>query len=220
VRQPVPRWHDFAQSISGAPAGVVDLSITPAEPSRMIIVARALLRALKLALEAAALLTLLALFFVRVPQIAGRSMEPQLRAEEHVLINTLAYDFRIGGGDRPLFDAKLQDIRRGDVIAFDHALDGIHRVYVKRVIGLPGDSIAIANGIVSIDGAALRETSRVARDATNMPMLHVPAGAYFVLGDNRGDSDDSRMFGAVPRAAVIGRAALVVWPLNRAGPIR
>ena len=220
MRQPVPRWHDFAQTPPGAPIGVVDLSITPAEPTPAIRIARALWRALKLALEACALVALLLLFFVRVPQVAGRSMEPQLRADEHVLINTLAYDFRVGGFDRPFIDVRLHPIKRGDVIAFDHATDGVHRIYVKRIVGLPGDTVAVTGGVVSIGGIVQRDAPSVERDRTAMAPQRVAADAYFVLGDNRGESDDSRKFGAVPRLAVIGRATLIVWPLNRAGSIR
>ena len=182
--------------------------------------ARGLWRALKLALEACALLALVLLFFFRVPQVAGRSMEPQLRADEHVLINTLAYDFRVSGQDRALLDIRLHPIQRGDVIAFDHAVDGVHRVYVKRIVGLPGEIVAIASGSVAINGVVQPDVRGVERDRTSFAARHVPGDAYFVLGDNRGESDDSREFGPVPRAAVIGRAASIVWPLNRAGPIR
>ena len=220
MRQPVPQWHDFAQTPPGAPSGVVDLSITPAEHSPAIRIARLAWRALKLALEAGALVALVALFFVRVPQVAGRSMKPQLRSDEHVLIDTLAYDFRIGGRDQPLLDVRIHSIKRGDVIAFDHAIDGVHRIYVKRIVGLPGDNVAVTGGVVSINGVVQREAAGVERDHTTISPQRVAADAYFVLGDNRGESDDSREFGAVLRGAVIGRAALIVWPLNRAGPIK
>lgn len=220
MRQPVSRWHDFAQTVSGTPTGVVDLSVSPTEPSAAVLIARASWRALKLALEACALIALVLLFFVRVPQVAGRSMEPQLRADEHVLINTLAYDFRVGGQDRPLLDFRTHPIQRGDVIAFDHAVDGVHRVYVKRIVGLPGEIVTIASGAVSINGLIQIDARGVERDRTSLPARRIPSDAYFVLGDHRGESDDSREFGAVPRSAVIGRAASIVWPLNRAGPIR
>jgi len=220
VRQPAPRWHDFARTVSGAPAGAADHSITPTELSPALRAARVLWRALKVVLEACALFALLLLLFVRVPQVTGMSMEPQLRANEHVLISTIAYDFRVGWQDRALLDIRLHPIARGDVIAFEHAVGGSPRVYVKRVIGLPGDVVRISAGSVTIDGVAQRDALGVARDRTEMPAQRVPADAFFVLGDNRGESDDSRAFGAVPRGAVIGRANLVVWPLNRARKIR
>lgn len=181
---------------------------------------RTLTRVAKLTLEAAALIVLVLLFFVRVPQVSGHSMEPQLRAGEHVLINTLAYGFRAGDGVRPLIEIPFRPIARGDVIAFVHTSDDSRAVYVKRVIGVPGDRLVIEHGVVWLNGSRLDEPYLSLRDASGAPATIVPRGAFFVLGDNRGESDDSRAFGAVPESAVIGRAALVVWPLNRAGPIR
>jgi signal peptidase I len=173
-----------------------------------------------LALEATALIILVLLFFVRVPQVSGHSMEPQLRADEHVLINTLAYAMRLGDGDRPLVDFSFHPIARGDVIAFVHASDDGRAVYLKRVVGVPGDRVNIEHGVVWVNGARLDEPYVSLRDGAGLPATTVPHNAFFVLGDNRGESDDSRAFGAVPESAVIGRAAFVVWPLNRAGPIR
>jgi signal peptidase I len=181
---------------------------------------RALVRAAKLAAEAAALAVLLALFFVRLPQVSGHSMESQLRSGEHVVINTLAYDLRVGGGDRPLFDHALYPIERGDVVAFIHTGADGEQVYLKRVIGVPGDTVAITRGVVMVDGGPLSEPYVSSRDGATTPVLRVASGSYFVLGDNRAESDDSRAFGAVPRTAIIGRAQLVVWPLNRAARIR
>ncbi len=163
---------------------------------------------------------LLALFFIRLPQVNGHSMEPQLRSGEHVLINTIAYDLRAGGGDQPFFDVALHPIAHGDVVAFIHASDDAQQVYVKRVVGVPGDMVAISRGFVSVNGRPFAEPNGMLRDTTTMAPTRVPAGSFFVLGDNRAESDDSRAFGAVPRTAVIGRAQAVVWPLNRATPIR
>jgi signal peptidase I len=182
---------------------------------------RTLIRIVKLCLEAAALVALASLFFIRMPQVSGHSMEPQLRADEHVLINTLAYGVHAGGGLHPLVDIQLRPIKRGDVVAFQHAVGGDGgQVYVKRVIGTAGDSVAIVRGIVVVDGRPLAEPYVSLRDGASMRAQVVPADSLFVLGDNRGASDDSRAFGSVPRTSVIGRAAFVVWPFNRAGPIR
>ncbi len=225
MRQPAPRWHGGGQlDPTAAYAIVADANAISqplpgelATPSPFI---RALAHAAKLAAEAAALLALLALFFVRMPQVSGHSMEPQLRSGEHVVINTLAYDLRVGGGDQPLFDHALYPIERGDVVAFIHTgVDG-QQVYLKRVIGVPGDTVAIARGAVILDGQPLLEPYVSSRDGANTPAQRVAPGSYFVLGDNRAESDDSRAFGAVPRTAIIGRAQLVVWPLNRAARIR
>jgi len=228
VRQPAPRWHDIGQAYStddctdvttasllGGAAGGVTTELPAPSP-----VLRTLVRIGKFTLEAAALVFLVLLFFIRVPQVSGHSMEPQLRADEHVLINTLAYGLRVGDGARPLVDIAFRPIAHGDVVAFVHSDGDARAVYVKRVIGVPGDAIAIDRGVVRVNGRTLDEPYVNSRDATGMRSTTVPAGAVFVLGDNRRESDDSRAFGAVPESAVIGRAALVVWPLNRAGPIR
>ncbi len=181
---------------------------------------RTLIRIGKLCVEAAALVALASLFFIRMPQVSGHSMEPLLRADEHVLINTLAYGVH-AGGVRPVFDLQLRPINRGDVVAFQHAAGGdAGQVYVKRVIGVSGDSVAIVRGAVMVNGRRLAEPYVSLRDGASMRAQVVPADSLFVLGDNRGASDDSRAFGPVPRTSVIGRAAFVVWPLNRAGPIR
>jgi signal peptidase I len=220
VRQPVSRWHELSQalhdrSVSTAPGGVVVVEV-PAAPGFV----RALVRAGTLALEAAALLFLVLLFFVRLPQVNGRSMEPQLQSGEHVLINTLAYGFHLGDWARPLVDLQFRPIRPGDVVAFSHASGDASEIYLKRVVGVPGDKVAIVNGIVWVNGRKLAEPYVSHTDWASLPAQTVPRDAFFVLGDNRGDSDDSRLFGPVPRVAVIGRAALVVWPINRAGRIR
>ena len=225
MRQPVPRWHGRGQlDPTAAYAIVADANATSASPAGELAAPSPLLRTLariaKLTLEAAALLALVSLFFIRLPQVDGRSMEPHVSAGEHVLINTAAYDMRFGAGEQPWFDVALAPIARGDVIAFMHASDGPPQVYLKRVIGLPGDTVSIAHGIVTVGSRPLAEPYVVMGDRTTMAPVRVPPRAVFVLGDNRGESDDSRSFGAVPRSAVIGRAALVVWPLNRAARIR
>lgn len=163
------------------------------------------------------------LFFLRVPQVDGHSMLPQVDAGDHVLINTLSYDLRIqrpSAEGQALVDIEIHPIQRGDVIAFGHGTGDDGRIYLKRVIGLPGEIVSIARGVVSIDGSIVAPDYQASRDTTNMAPLKVPAGSYFVLGDNRGDSDDSRSFGPVPAAAIIGRAALVIWPLADVRAIR
>jgi signal peptidase I len=84
---------------------------------------------------------------------------------------------------------------------------------------LPGDHLEIRSGTVYLDGAALPEPYVRFRDRRSMPPLVVPPAAYFVLGDNRANSDDSRTWGFVPAADLIGRAVFAVWPLARLGPI-
>ena len=165
---------------------------------------------------------LASLFFLRVPQVDGHSMLPQVDAGDHVLINTLSYDLRIqrpGAEGQALVDIAIHPIQRGDVVAFVHGTGDDSRIYLKRVIGLPGETVSIERGVVSIDGSIVA-TYQASRDTTDMAAIKVAAGSYFVLGDNRGDSDDSRSFGPVPAAAIIGRAALVIWPPANVRAIR
>jgi signal peptidase I len=170
----------------------------------------------KLTLELAALCLLALLFFLRVPQVNGHSMEPQLLAGDHVLIDTLAFDFRIGAA----VDVRLHPLKRGEIVAFHHGDGDERESYVKRIVGLPGDAVSIVDGQVLVNSRALAEPYLSKRDRANVAEVAVPADSYFVLGDNRGESDDSRAFGPVPRSAIIGRADLIVWPFNRAGQIR
>ncbi|HUY41376.1 MAG TPA: signal peptidase I [Candidatus Dormibacteraeota bacterium] len=157
-------------------------------------------RLLSLILEIALLCILLFAFFVRTPQVSGRSMAPGISSGEYVLIDTLAYRF-----SRPA---------RGDIVAFRRSDDPSAgpSIYIKRIIGLPGDRVAIRDGIVYVDAKRLSEPYVRYRDAHSFSPIVVPAGALYVLGDNRADSEDSRAFGCIPETAVIGRALAGIWP--------
>jgi signal peptidase I len=111
---------------------------------------------------------------------------------------------------------------RGDVVAFHTppaATErcGVSGTYVKRVIGLPGETVREAGGVISVNGKRLREPYVAHRDSEFAQTWHVPRGSYFVLGDNRAESCDSRVWGAVPKANVVGRVFLVYWPPGRWG---
>ncbi len=108
-------------------------------------------------------------------------------------------------------------MHRGDIVAFRHGASS--EAYLKRVIGLPGDRVAIRRGIVLIDGQPLAEPYVRYRDNRSEPEVTVPAGAYYVLGDNRRNSDDSRDWGFVPASAIIGKAWLAVWPPSKVGRV-
>jgi signal peptidase I len=163
---------------------------------------QALLRRLfRIIVQGLIFIVLVSALFLRAPQVEGQSMLPNIQNGSHVLINTLAYMF-----DRP--------IRRGDVVAFVRGTGYERQVFLKRVIGLPGERIAITSGHVMINGAALKEAYSPLLDRKNMPGSVIPIGSVFVLGDNRAESDDSRSFGPVPRQTIVGRALLVIWPLG------
>ncbi|MGA8325353.1 MAG: signal peptidase I [Candidatus Cybelea sp.] len=155
-----------------------------------------------LALQLALLAVLVAAFFVRLPQVAGLSMEPYIRSGEYVLINTFAY--RIGVP------------HRGEIVAFRHEGDA-RSVFIKRVIGLPGDRIRIDRGQVYINGARLEEPYVAHADGRSFAQVLVPASSVYVLGDNRAESEDSRFFGPVGDDRLIGRAIAGVWPPHMLG---
>lgn len=183
---------------------------------------RALRHTGALVVQGVVLVGLLSLFFLRVPQVDGHSMAPQIDAGDHVVINTVAYDVRIDrpGGESPVVDVHLRSVDRADVVAFVHGTGDDQRIYLKRVVGLPGETITIERGVVMVDGVTLVESYAPNLDTTDMKPTFIPRDCLFVLGDNRGDSDDSRTLGPIPTSAVVGRAAVVAWPLDRARAIR
>jgi len=145
-------------------------------------------------------------FAVQNYYVEGVSMEPNLHNQERILIDKWTYLFHPPA--------------RGDVIIFLAPVPGPQEDYVKRIIGLPGDVITINDTTVIVDGVTLQETYVDPRRQGNpyafkqINNLVVPANDYFVLGDNRAISSDSRDWGFVPRTNIIGRAAIVYWPFG------
>ncbi len=129
-------------------------------------------------------------------RIEGQSMEPNLHDGEYVLIDKVSY--------------MLHPPERGDVIVF--VPPNNERDYIKRVIGLPGDTVEIHGGQVYVNGVALDEPYLHNKTNADMPSRVVEAGRYFVMGDNRNNSSDSRAFGAITPQSIVGRAWLVYWP--------
>ena len=157
-----------------------------------------------LALQLAVLGALIAAFFVRTPQVSGLSMEPHISSGEYVLINTLAYRFG--------------SPQHGDIVAFRH--EGVTpEIYIKRVIAVPGDSVRIDRGIVYVNNAALNEPYVRFEDKLSFTEITIPQHSVYVLGDNRANSEDSRIFGAVSDDALMGRALAGIWPLAAIGAL-
>jgi signal peptidase I len=155
--------------------------------------------------------------FLRAYRMPSSSMEPTF----HCALPALGC--RAKTEDRFVV-LKLGGVGRGDVVAFETPAAARERcgaggTYVKRVIGLPGERVTEADGYLSIDGQRLDEPYIPAsgRDHEPKRTWRVPAGAYFLLGDNRAQSCDSRVFGAVPKSDVIGRVVFVYWPPSRLG---
>ncbi|MGH7756776.1 MAG: signal peptidase I [Vulcanimicrobiaceae bacterium] len=143
-------------------------------------------------------------FTLRTPQVTGRSMEPRIDSGEIVLIDTLAFAFG--------------SPNTGEIVAFHHDAT-VPVLYVKRIVGVPGDRIAIVRGTVVRDGHRLDEPYVRFHDDRSFAAVVVPPGAYYVLGDNRADSDDSRVWGFVGRSQIVGRAVAGIWPLDHFGPL-
>ncbi len=150
------------------------------------------------------------IIFVYQPvKVEGTSMMPGLVDQERIFVNKFIYRFGIG------------QIERGDLVVFWFPADQ-SKSYIKRIIGVPGDTIAIDHGAVYVNGKALEEdyVPEEYRDYASMPARYVEPDHYFVLGDHRNSSNDSRMWGLVPRSCIYGKAVFVYWPLAKIGPLK
>ncbi len=174
------------------------------------------------ALLAIALAIAVQAFVVKPYRIPTDSMANTLVPHQRVLVDRLIYRFR--------------SVHRGDIIVFRCAELG-NAVLIKRVVGLPGDLLALHNGRLYVNGVQASDSfvdrpDGVAEPTQPAPSLttddpgapwslaqpyRVPAGHYFVMGDNRTDSDDSRYWGTVPKSAIIGQAFFTYWPPGRIG---
>jgi signal peptidase I len=149
------------------------------------------------------------LFLYQPVKVEGTSMMPSIVDQERIFINKFMYRFG------------LADIGRGDTVVFWFPGD-TSKSYIKRVIGVPGDSVEVLDGNVIVNGRQLREpyVPEEYRDHMSMPRRVVPQDEYFVLGDHRSSSNDSRSWGFVPRYDIYGKAVFVYWPLDRLGLLR
>ena len=156
------------------------------------------------------LLAVILIVFIYQPvKVEGTSMMPALTDQERIFINKFTY--RFGSGN----------IERGDLVVFFFPLDRT-KSYIKRVIGLPGDTVRIDDGTVYVNGARLAEpyVPDAYRDPHSMTPKTVPPDNYFVLGDHRSSSNDSRAWGTVERKYIYGKAVFVYWPLDKMGRLR
>ncbi len=158
-------------------------------------------------------------------QVEGASMHPTLEEGQYILVNKLYYlglepqkvvnliPFVNIESDGPSYPFNVP--KSGDVIIFRFPKDE-SREFVKRVVGEPGDVVEIRRGEVYVNDLLMEGERQFAQlDRSNMAPLTVPQGAYFVLGDNRDNSNDSRDWGPVPLENVIGKAWISFWPINR-----
>lgn len=189
-----------------ASAPVTDASTAPSGAARSTMIsAVSWFRDLMLSVLIAVLVIL---FLYRPVKVEGTSMMPTLYDQERLFINQFSYKFGLG------------PIKRGDTVVFWYP-DQPTTSYIKRVIGLPGDTVAVEDGYVILNGKKLAENyvPPEYRDDRPYPPTVVPSGEYFVLGDHRISSNDSRAWGFVPRNLIYGKAVFVFWPLDRIGTV-
>lgn len=164
---------------------------------------------LQTVLLAASIFLIIYIFLFRPFQVSGDSMYPTFKNGEYILTNLIA--------------VRTNGIQRGDVIVFiappDHEKD-----FIKRVIGLPGDTVLLKNGYVDINGKQLDESAYLTSDVRtyggaflkeNQPFI-IPTGNYIVMGDNRPFSSDSREWGLLPANMIIGKSFFVYFPVTHA----
>ena len=145
-------------------------------------------------------------FFYQPVKVEGTSMLPELVDQERIFVNKFLY--------------RIENIARRDVVVFWYPLDPT-RSYIKRVIGLPGDVIEVRQGQVLVNAEVLDEEYLPPSflDRRSYDPVHVEPGHYYVLGDHRDQSNDSRMWGLVPQQNIYGKAVFRYWPVNKMGSI-
>lgn len=171
--------------------------------------ARLLLRDLIFALMIAVLVLV---FVVQPVKVEGTSMLPRLHDGERIFVNKLIYYEEYRWAPK---------IERGDIVVFWYPEDP-SKSYIKRVIGLPGDTVDIHEGVVRVNGRDLDEKyidSRLNLTPKNQVAVHVRPNYYFVMGDNRDNSSDSRIWGLVPKKYIYGKALFRYWPPTAASII-
>jgi signal peptidase I len=158
-------------------------------------------------LVSAAASVLIITFLYQPVRVEGTSMLPRLEDRDRLFINKFVYH--------------IEAIGRGDIVVFHYPRDPA-KSYIKRVIALPGDRIQIDRGEVIVNGKHLKEdyVPDEFRDGRSMTEMVVPDDCYFMMGDHRSISSDSREFGPVERSLIYGKAVFVYWPAKDAGVVK
>lgn len=147
---------------------------------------------------------LMVVFLYQPVKVEGTSMQPELLDQERIFVNKFVYHF--------------EEIHRGDIVVFWYPKDP-SKSFIKRVLGVPGDVVSIRDGQVYINSQLVEEryVPRGYQDADSYPPVRVREGHYYVLGDHRNASNDSRSWGLVPRKYIYGKAVFRYWPVEKAG---
>ena len=151
-----------------------------------------------------AIAAIVIVFLYQPVKVEGTSMMPWLEDQQRIFVNKFVYS--------------VDDIQRGDVVVFRFPLDPT-KSYIKRVLGLPGDRVEVIRGDVLVNGNPVEEpyVPSAYQDRSSHPALEIPDGQFYVLGDHRNTSNDSRTWGTVPRSYITGKAVFAYWPLDRFG---
>jgi signal peptidase I len=186
-----------------------DTQQTPVEPESPSSVFRTLWLWLvelgETVLPAIVIAVLINLFLAQATRVYGSSMEPNLHTDQRLVVEKISY--------------RLHNPHRGDVVVI-RMPDRGPELLIKRVIGLAGETIEVRGGVVYINEQPLQEDYLVRKTAGTYGPTTIPEGQVFVMGDNRGASNDSRVFGPVPLDRVVGRAWVSYWPFDSLGIIQ
>ena len=169
------------------------------EPKRPSLIQAMLQEIVQVVLPALLLALIVHLFLAQATVVFGQSMEPNLSARQRLIIDKISYRFR--------------SPNRDDIIVLK--VPSMDELLVKRIVGLPGETVEIRNGLVYINGQPLPELFKHDESNQNMQLTTLGPLDYFVLGDNRGNSNDSRVFGPIKRNYILGRVWLRYWPLDQ-----
>lgn len=156
-------------------------------------------------------------------RVEGESMSPTIKPNDRIFIDKISYmrlSFKKLGNSLPFFKFSDKILyafdppQRGDILVFQYP-ENPSRSFIKRIIGLPGETVEIKNGIVRINGIILQEPYINKTFTQDFISMRVPAKSYFVLGDNRLVSNDSRRWGVVPLTHAVGKTWIRYWPINQ-----
>jgi len=149
---------------------------------------------------------MIVVFLYQPVKVEGTSMLPELRDQERIFVNKFVY--------------RIEDIHRKDIVVFWYPRDR-SKSYIKRIIGMPGETVEILNGAVYINDKLLKEPYVDPRfeDRHDSPPTFIEPGYYYVLGDHRNQSNDSRNWGLVPEGYIYGKAVFRYWPVSKIGSL-
>lgn len=139
------------------------------------------------------------LFLAQATVVYGQSMEPNLHAQQRLIVDKLSY--------------RLHSPQRNDIVVVD--LPSMEEMLVKRIVALPGETVEVRSGVVYVNGVPIPQLYPHDMTAYDMAPILLGPLSYFVMGDNRGNSNDSRSFGPITRDEVVGRVWLRYWPLDK-----